>query len=1199
MNTKSKTILSTLVLAAVAGGTFAAGVNNTVDPAATAYGAEAYGYTNNITAAGTSAFTVGYQNEASSANSFVYGHNNKTTGANSIAGGENSEAKGYSSLAIGSSAQALNDYTFAIGSQARTAADNTVAIGNGAYASGTNSLAIGAITAVEGKDSIALGSHVQSHSDNNVAIGTAVTTNSNDSVGIGTAVTTNSNNSVGIGNNVVNNLSNSIGIGNGVATDFNTIGIGNGVETKVQDTIAIGNGVISNGESSVAIGNAIHADGVKTVNIGTNVSATGVSSIVIGRDTTVNGDDTTVVGASNGIIAADQSVVVGYNNFVQSSDKEQLIFGVNSTSKGQGATVLGSHAQAKAIDAFAIGNNTVADVQNSVALGTNSTTTEATPTSNIKDFTTDIRFMNSSYAGETPDSVVSFGTSGKAGKGGVTQYTRQLQNLAAGRVSATSTDGINGSQLYDVALEAQKHNTVVDGTNTTVTSQDNAFGRKEYKVNVNRDLTNMNSVQFNTVNDPDRNYVSKDGMHVFNGDVNTNYTADGIKIENTNTLDNASYGIDGMTASDANGSVRFTTTNIDAGNQQVHGVKAGTAGTDAVNVDQLNGLRKDVEDLAEAQNQVNGAVENTLANHKTAINNAMAEAKKHTTVVAGDNVAVSEGTNAAGGKEYTVSVKKDLTDMSSVAFGKNTDLKHAVATKDGLIAFDGDVDAKHNANGLTIENRNTLDTASYGIDGMTASGANGTVSFTTTNVDVAGNQIHNVATGTAGTDAVNVDQLNSVVAANKAVESVVADNQVDNIAAVRVTNGKSTGDANAQYGVYVSKNTVRNIAKDAVTFKGDDVIKVTRQVNANGADVVTTTYNGVNAAKVTPLTYKANGGAANTTTLTTGLDFTNGNNTTASVAPNGVVKFDLNKDLKGLDSAKFNGGVVINNDGINAGNKTITNVKAGQNGTDAVNVNQLNSAIDQVNSNTNKLGNVVHANQQEARKGIAGTAALAGLHPLDFDPDHKLDIMAGYGHFHNANAGAIGVAYRPNEDLMFTVGSTVGNGDTVINAGVSYKVGAKSGVSRSKVAMAKDLAEAKKEIAALKADNEKFKAVLNSVLGLDLPQDQNVVFPDVPQNHWAYVAVNDLAERGLLVGYPDGTFKGDRAVTRYEFAEVIHRAIERAKALGQTVDQRLVDEFRPELMRFRVDKTRNAERVHTQESTKYLKRDSYGTIVIK
>ena len=821
----------------------------------------------------------------------------------------------------------------------------------------------------------------------------------------------------------------------------------------------------------------------------------------------------------------------------------------------------------------------------------------AVGTTNIKDNTSDIRFSNSTYAGSNPDSVVSFGTHGRAGAGGVTEYTRQLQNLAAGRVSATSTDGINGSQLYDVALEAQKHNTLVDGTNTTVTSQDNAFGRKEYKVNVNRDLTNMNSVQFNTVNDPQRNFVTKDGMHVFNGDVNTNYGPNGIKLENTDNLDTAEYNMDGININSNGKNVKFGTDGISAGDQIINNVKAGVADTDAVNVGQLNGLRKDVEDLADAQNQVNTAVENTLANHKTAINNAMAEAKKHTTVVAGDNVAVSEGTNAAGGKEYTVSVKKDLTDMSSVAFGKNTDPKHAVVTKDGLIAFDGDVDTKHDANGVTIENRNTLDTASYGIDGMTASGANGTVSFTTTNVDVAGNQIHNVATGTAGTDAVNVDQLNSVVAANKAVESVVADNKVDNIAAVRVTNGKSTGDANAQYGVYVSKNTVRNIAKDAVTFKGDDVIKVTRQVNENGADVVTTTYNGGNAAKVTPLTYKANGGAANITNLAAGLDFTNGNNTTASVAANGVVKFDLNKDLKGLDSAKFNGGVVINNDGINAGNKTITNVAAGQNGTDAVNVNQLTSAIDQVNSNASKLGNVVRANQEEARKGIAGTAALAGLHPLDFDPDHKLDIMAGYGHFHNANAGAVGIAYRPNEDLMFTAGTTFGS-DNVINAGVTYKVGARSEVSRSKVAMAKDLAEAKKEIAQLQSDNAKFKAILNAVLGLDLPQEANTVFPDIEENHWAYVAVDDMAKRGLLVGYPDGTFKGDRAVTRYEFAEVIHRAIEKAKELGQTVDSRLVEEFKPELMRYAVE-GKKLERVHVNKSTKEVKRDQYGTIITK
>ena len=581
---KKKTLLTGLVMASLVGSTaMAAGVDNTVNGG---FGAEAYGYTNTITATGTSAFSVGYQNEVSGANSIAYGHNNKAVGSNSIAGGENSEAKGYSSVSIGSSAQALSDYSYAIGSQARTNGANTIAVGNGSYASNDNALAVGYGTTAGGKDSIAVGSFVKSNSDNNVAIGTSVTTDSNDSVGIGTAVTTKSNNSVGIGNNVVNNLSNSIGIGNGVATDFNTIGIGNGVETKVQDTIAVGNGVISNGESSVAIGNGIHADGVKTVNIGTNVTAKGVSSIVVGRDTTVNGDDTTVVGANNGTIAADQSAVYGYNNKVLDGSKEQLIFGSNSQTKSQGAVVVGSHAQATGIDAFALGNNTIADLQNGVSIGSNSVTELQVGTSSIKDNANDIRFSN--FAGSTPDSVVSFGTNGRAGAGGVAHYTRQLQNLAAGRVSATSTDGINGSQLYDVALEAQKYNTVVDGVNTTVTSKGNDFGRKEYKVNVNKTLKDMDAVEFGKNTDNKHAGINKDGAYFFNGSEHINIKPTGIQIENTDTLTQATFNNEGMQVSDDNATIRFTTTDISAGGQQVHDVKAGTKDTDAVNVKQLN-----------------------------------------------------------------------------------------------------------------------------------------------------------------------------------------------------------------------------------------------------------------------------------------------------------------------------------------------------------------------------------------------------------------------------------------------------------------------------------------------------------------------------------------------------------------------------------------------------------------------------------
>ena len=994
---KNKTLLTAAIISAMTFGTTSAYVVPTTDaPGDTpnkalssnseyndvyaGHGAYSVGRQNTINASATSAFAAGYNNTINADNAVAYGNSNKAIGTNSLAGGEYATAKGRNSVAIGSSAQALKDNTFAIGSQARTNGVNTVAIGNGAYATGANALAMGYGTTAGGKDSLALGSLVKSNSKNNVAIGMVVTTNSDDSVGIGTAVTTNSNNSVGIGNNVVNNLSNSIGIGNGVATDFNTIGIGNGVETKVQDTIAIGNGVISNGESSVAIGNAIHADGVGTVNVGTNVSAKGVSSIVVGRDTTVNGDDTTVVGANNGIIDADQSAIFGYNNKMLDNAKEQLIFGSNSQTKEQGATVLGSHAQATQVDAFAIGNNTIADVQNGVAIGTNSVTELAVGTSNIKDNTTDIRFSNSTYAGSNPDSVVSFGTNGRAGAGGVTSYTRQLQNVAAGRVSATSTDAINGSQLYDVALEAQKHNTVVDGTNTTVTSEDNNFGRKEYKVNVNKDLVDMNSASFGKVTDDVHSYIGKDKVHFFDGTTSTNTKVDanGMKLENTDNLDAAEYTMDGMTANSNGKSISFTTNGISAGGQIINNVKAGVADTDAVNYKQL---------------------------------------------------------------------------------------KDSIST-----------------------------------------------------------------------------------------ESVITDNQVDNIAAVRVTNGKSTGDANAQYGVYVSKNTVTDIAKAANKFEGDSVIKVETTTGANHtADTTTFKFDGNEAAKVLPVSYKANGGTTNKVMADKGLNFVNGNHINASVGADGLVRFDLDQSIP----------------------------------------NQINSNANAING----LSDKVAKNHKISERGIAGTAALAALHPLDFDPDHKLDVMAGYGHFHGSNSVALGAAYRPNEDLMFTVGSTVGNGDTVVNAGVSYKVGAKSGVSRSKVAVAKDVADMKREMEAMKAQNAKITAILNAVLGADLPQDQNTVFPDVPENHWAFEAVDDLAKRGLIIGYEDGMFKGDRVLTRYEFAEVVHRAIQRAKEINAPIDGRLVDEFKPELLRFEVEQNGKLERVHALKSNKDIKRDSYGSIV--
>ena len=850
--------------------------------------------------------------------------------------------------------------------------------------------------------------------------------------------------SLAFGDGNVVKQANSMAFGQGNVSDGENSFVGGDKAKAVgRDTFAFGSSAEALTEYTIAIGSQARTIGYNTLAIGNGATVSGPSSIAIGRTNNVTGENSVAIGANNGTIKGEQAVVVGYNNKMTTADQEQLIFGSNSVTSGQGSIVVGTHGQATAVDTLALGNNTIADVQNGVAIGTNSVTESAVGTSNIKDNTTDIRFSNSTYAGSTPDSVVSFGTNGRAGAGGVTSYTRQLQNVAAGRVSSTSTDAINGSQLYDVALEAQKYNTMADGSNTTVVATDNAYGRKEFKVNVN----------------------------------------------------------------------------------------------------------------------------------------------------------------------------KDLVDMNSAAFGKNTDDKHTVINTDGTIVFDGDKDTKYGANGLTIEDRNNLDTASYNINGMTASDANGTVSFTTTNIDAGNNQIHNVKAGTAGTDAVNVDQMNKAIEANKAVESVVADNQVDNIAAVRVTNGKSTGDANAQYGVYVSRSTVDAIAKASNRFAGDEVINVERWNGpANVADLTTFKYNGEKAATKTPLTYKANGKDAKQVMLSNGLDFTNGKNTTVTADANGVVKYSVNDNLNGMKSVNFDGGTTVNNDGltinngpsvtkdgIDAGNKTITNVAPGRveaGSTDAINGSQLNDAAQRI---SNRYDAAIANNQREISKVGARAAAMANLHYQDFNADDKWSFAAGYGHYKGQNAGALGVAYQPNENTMISVSSTIGK-DAMIGAGVSMKFGKSTKMNANKqVAMAKEIQELRAIVA---AQNAKIDALVDHAMGRN-EAITDVVFPDVPENHWAYMMVQDLAYKGIVVGYPDGNFSGDRTLTRYEFAVALDRAIS-AGYMNPELG-RAIKEFKPELdsiyanMRFRVDresgKDGSVNKVERVRVNKDSVRDNYGTIV--
>lgn len=298
----------------------------------------------------------------------------------------------------------------------------------------------------------------------------------------------------------------------------------------------------------------------------------------------------------------------------------------------------------------------------------------------------------------------------------------------------------------------------------------------------------------------------------------------------------------------------------------------------------------------------------------------------------------------------------------------------------------------------------------------------------------------------------------------------------------------------------------------------------------------------------------------------------------------------LAKDLTGLNSVTTgnttinNGGLTVNTgdanrtitvqDGnVNMGDNQIHNVAPGTAPTDAVNVSQLQQtgrAINQLGSSLDKLGTRVD------RVG-ANSAALAALHPLDFDPDDKLDFAVGAGNYSGANAVALGAFYRPNEDVMFSLGGSTGGGENMVNLGATFKLGQHNHVSNSRVAMAKEIRDLKALVARQDGEMQQLKTLMNQLAGKPVMRvDKDALFPDIPENHWAYEYVIKLARAGIIEGYEDGQFKGDRMMTRYEFAALLYRAIMAGAAANPDLNQdgtlgKLVKEFDGELKYIRID----------------------------
>ena len=532
--------------------------------------------------------------------------------------------------------------------------------------------------------------------------------------------------------------------------------------------------------------------------------------------------------------------------------------------------------------------------------------------------------------------------------------------------------------------------------------------------------------------------------------------------------------------------------------RQITNVAAGSKPTDAVNVAQLKQV-------------------------------ASQTAASKTTVSDGTNTTVTPTTVAEDGHtDYKVNLNKDLTGIESMTNGSSS-------IRMG------------NGGTVTINKKVTIDQSGK-ISGVAA----GEVKEGSTDA-VNGSQLKGVE-NKADKNAENIQKNTEAIAKNTADISKNAEAISKN-----TENIKNNSKAIAENAKNIQKNTeaiaknTADISKNTEAIgKLDERVTSVEEVAKKHTTVSTDDKN----VQISEDTNK-DGGKDYKVSLNKDLNLSSVTTGDTKMDTNGVTVKDVSLTKDGLSIGNK---TYVSDKGLNANDQKVTNVAAGdisEKSTDAVNGSQLFATNQQVAQNAqsiSKLGNRIN-------KVGAGAAALAALHPLDFDPDDKWDFAAGYGNYNGENAAAIGAYYRPNEDTMFSVGGSFGNGENMVNAGVSLKLGQGNHVSTSKVAMAKEIKDLRKEMEGLKS------ALLDANAGKKLDTSKLQLFPDVPKNHWAYEYVSTLKGNGVLTGYPDGEFKGDRPMTRYEFATMLYKAM----LEGATLSDKILKEFAPELERFTVD----------------------------
>ena len=593
-----------------------------------------------------------------------------------------------------------------------------------------------------------------------------------------------------------------------------------------------------------------------------------------------------------------------------------------------------------------------------------------------------------------------------------------------------------------------------------------------------------------------------------------------LKGLNSVTTGNTVMNNDGLTIKNG---PKIVAAGIDAGGKKITNVAAGEADTDAVNFSQLKNQGSEIVNKGFGIKAEDG--------------NEVKKKLGETVDVVGDGKNIS--TRVEGGR-VKVALKDDIS-LNSVTTGRT----------------------KMDTNGLTIQDGSGNTAVTVDKDGLKIKDG---PSVTKSGIDAGGKKITNVAAGEADTDAVNFSQLKKAAAG---ATTKVADGKNTTVTFETNRDGSKTYHVNLNDDITLGTDSSKQIS-----IKGSEGTVKAGQVTVNGT---AGTVNGLTNKTWDPNNITSgqaatedqlkvvSGQAGKHSSVTAGsnISVTTGTNANGGTEYKvAVVDTPTFKTVTTGNTVMSNNGLTIKNGpsitqtGVDAGGKRITNVAAGKADTDAVNVGQLKQiggAINKVDNRINRVG--------------AGAAALAALHPLDFDPDDKWDFTLGYGNYKDAHSLALGAFYRPNEDTMISVGGSIGGGENMVNAGLSMKLGQGNHVSTSKVAMAKEIKD-------LRAELENVKGALLKVADgrpLDsMDMDKMQLFPDVPENHWAYDYVATLAGNGVIVGYPDGQFGGDRMMTRYEMAALIYRAMQNGAAADDRM-ARALKEFEPELERIRVD----------------------------